>query len=378
MTFKIVISAAETSGDLLAGSLIKNIRQQFPDVEFYGITGNFMRSSGCISWFDVDEISVMGFSEVIKQLPRLLKLRRDFINKTLIVQPDLYIGVDAPDFNFPIEKKLNKADIPVVHYVSPSVWAWRTGRTKQFTSYFDLILCLFPFEPEIYEQYKINALFTGHPFADEIPITNTPNIAKQIQYPDQITIALLPGSRNQEINKLAAILFESAKLIIRQYPNVKFTTCFPNRAKQRLFDSYQKKYRIHIQSSVGNTREILKQADLALVSSGTVTLEALLCGCPAIVIYKVSKLTAFILRTFKLIHSKWVSLPNVLAQDDLVPELLQEDANPSNISNHAISMLKDKERRQKILNAYHAIHKQLAVNSAETAAKHILHFIKSR
>ena len=373
---KIAMAAGEISGDLLAGSLVKALKELDPEIQIAGIAGPSMQQQGCEAWVDIDQLSVMGLSEILSQLPRLLRLRKSFAQKVLAWQPDIFVGIDAPDFNLALEKKLSLQGINTAHYVSPSVWAWRQSRVKKIKLSTRLMLTLFPFEQAFYQKHDVEAIFTGHPFADEIPLKIDRNkMQDQLGLTGQPLIALLPGSRSQEISRIAPELLKTAKILSEKYPQSQFVIPVPgNKQMRQLKQLIPDNSRFTL--TTNNAREVLMAADLAILASGTVALEAMLCQCPMVVCYKLSPATAFIVRSFNMLKSQWVSLPNVLSDQSIVPELLQEKANAQEISLAAIQILESPQQQAEMLAEFKRQHLILKQNAAQQAAKSLIAFIK--
>ena len=357
---KIAISAAEPSADLLAAKLITELRAQNSNISIQGMAGDKMLASGCVRLWNKDRVSVMGFGDVIKKLVTLIRLRTTIINYFLHNKPDIFIGVDAPDFNFAIERRLKQAGIKTVHFISPSIWAWRQWRIKKIKESSDLILCLFPFEVDFYKKHKQKALFVGHPLAEHlIPRKN---------HVSGNNILLMPGSRNSEIKQLLPEMLNATRIMVKQYPELKFHLVLANSvlfkwASEQLFD-------IKVNISIGDAHTQIVKADLVLVASGTATLEVALIGVPMVVVYKLSKFNYYIIR--RLIKSRYIALPNILTNKLLVPELIQKNANAINIAKQAIRiMTSDKEL---LIKEFNAIHSQLKHNASAESAKIILKF----
>lgn len=375
----IAIVAGESSGDLLGSHLIKSLKSARSDLKFIGIAGPKMMKEGADSFFSMEELSVRGYFEVFRKLFHLIKLRKKLLNQILKEKPDLFIGVDAPDFNFWIEKQLKKKGVPVIHYVSPSIWAWRGKRLRKIKKSIDHMLTIFPFEKNIYSKANIQATFVGHPLAEMIPLY--PN-KKKAQSKLKIikankVIALLPGSRQGEVKWHAQLLIDSATEISKKIHDVKFLVPLPTRETYDIFSKTLFK-NIHaeldIQLLIGHASDAINAADLVIVASGTATLETALYKKPMIVIYKMSSISWQILKRMR--YLPFVSLPNILLNKFLVPELLQSDATSENISFKAIEILKDASYRKNLLIQFTKIHHQLKQNTSDRLNRVILKFIK--
>ena len=348
----IAIVAGESSGDLLGSHLIKSLKSVRSDLKFIGIAGPKMMKEGANSFFLMEELSVRGYFEAFRKLFHLIKLRKTLLKQILNEKPDLFIGVDAPDFNFWIEKQLKKKGVPVIHYVSPSIWAWRGNRLRKIKKSIDHILTIFPFEKNIYSKANIQATFVGHPLAEMIQFN--PN-KKKAQDKLKIintykVIALLPGSRQGEVKWHAQLLIDSATEISKKIRDVKFLVPLPTRETYDIFSKTLFKNthaELDIQLLIGHASDAINAADLVIVASGTATLETALYKKPMIVIYKMSSISWQILKRMR--YLPFVSLPNILLNKFVVPELLQGDATSENISSKAFEILKDAPYRKNLI-----------------------------
>ena len=375
----IAIVAGESSGDLLGSHLIRALKSTRSDLTFIGVAGPRMAKEGASSYFPMEELSVRGYFEAFRKLFHLLTLRKNLLNQILDAKPDLFIGIDAPDFNFWIERQLKKKDIPVIHYVSPSIWAWRRNRLKKIKKSIDHMLTIFPFEKNIYTKAHIKATFVGHPLAEMIPLH--PN-KKKAQYKLKIikatkVIALLPGSRQGEVKWHTQLLIDSAIELSKKIRDVKFLVPLPTRETYAIFSKALFKNMhagLDIQLLIGHASDAINASDLVIVASGTATLETALYKKPMIVIYKMSSISWEILKRMR--YLPYVSLPNILLNKFFVPELLQKDATPENITNKALEILKDATYRRNLLIQFTKIHHQLKQNTSHHLNKIILKFIK--
>lgn len=380
-TMRIAMVAGEASGDLLASRLIKSLKNYYPDASFEGIAGKEMQQAGCQTLYSMDRLSVMGFTEVLSRLFELLKIRKSLTQRWLKNPPDLFIGVDAPDFNLKLEQKMYEAGIPTVHYVSPSVWAWRESRVNAMIASMDLMLTLFPFEVDFYSKYNLPAEFTGHPLADEIPLQSDKEEArKSLDLPlEPYILAVLPGSRMGEIKRIGPDFLRGIRALHKKYPDWVFVSpMISNKVKQE-FLKLKKKIAadIPIHFIDGRSRVVMQASDQILMASGTAVLEGMLVGRPMVAAYRVSALTVRIIRLFDMIKSKYYTLPNNLADEYLVPELIQEDLSEESIvheveKQHAQSA-KEREHMQ---HRFNEIHQQLSLNASEQAAKALYHLIE--
>ena len=365
---KIALVVGEQSGDELGGPLIDSIRKQFPEAEFIGLGGDSMKRRGLASFFDIKEIAVMGIVEPLLRLRKILNLRKNFKKFLIDQKPDLYIGIDSPDFNLPIAKYLKKQlGIKTIQYVSPSVWAWRKGRIKTMESSVDRVFTLFPFESEVYTDSSLEVSYIGHPLSYKLPIE-----AKETSLEDRTllennnkVIALLPGSRNSEISLLGNEMLMAAKLIKSDLPDARFLMPLSSPDHKALLEQNQDTGIVEF--SYGNSQEVLKIADLAIITSGTATLEALLLQTPCVTVYKTGWLSFKIIKP--LLNIKYFSLPNLLANKELLPELLQDEVTPENIHTTFMSLFRDD--RDKYLQEFKKIHISLMAGGSDLAAKEI-------
>jgi lipid-A-disaccharide synthase len=365
---KIAIVAGEKSGDELGGPLIDSLKKQFPDAEFIGLGGDSMKSKGLTSFFDIKEIAVMGIVEPLLRLRKILNLRKNFKKFLLNQKPDLYIGIDSPDFNLPIARYLKKQlGIKTIQYVSPSVWAWRKGRIKTMESYIDLVFTLFPFEGEAYADSSIRVSYIGHPLSYKFPIEGKKPFSEDrvLSKNNNKVIALLPGSRNSEVSLLGNEMLRAAKLIKNDLPEARFLMPLSSPDHKELLEEGGDKGIVEF--SYGNSQEVLKSADLAIITSGTATLEALLMQTPCVTVYKTGWLSFKIIKP--LLNIKYFSLPNLLANKGLLPELLQDEVTPENI--HTTFMSLFRQDKEKYLQEFKKIHTSLMAGGSDLAAKEI-------
>ena len=376
---RIVLVAGEASGDLLGSELIKELNQRFPQAEFVGIGGPLMLQQGFTAWYPMSELSVMGYVEVIRKLPKLIGIRSSIIRRILRYQPDLVVGIDAPDFNLFLERSVKKSGISVLHLVSPSIWAWRYERIHKIRKSVDHMLVLFPFEEEIYKSEGIPVSYVGHPLADQIEVVvDRPRYRAELKFAvGEKLVALLPGSRHSELKQHLGLMCDAAKIIKSQYFDVRFIIPLINDdavAFSREYMSQTGNELIdEIQFVKGNTQNILKAADFAIIASGTATLEALLCECPMVVTYKVSQVTAWLMR--RRAHAKFVSLPNIIANEHVVAEFIQERAKPQILADAVISLFDQPEELGRIRERFREIKETLRVGSAKRSADSIQQFL---
>ncbi len=370
----IALVAGEASGDQLGGALIRELGKILPGARFAGVGGPLMKAQGLETWWDSDELAVMGLTEVLSHLPRLLILRKQLRNRLLEQKPDVFIGIDAPDFNLGLERKLKTAGIPTVHYVSPSVWAWRQSRIKNIGKCADLVLCLFPFEPELYKTHGVDAEYTGHPMADEIS-DETDKHGARLQLglnPLDPCIAILPGSRRAEVERLSSHLLGAASKLAQRKSKTKFVAPMAGEEIRTIFQSVLEKHPDLDCSMIdGQARLAIEAADLVLCASGTATLETMLVNRPMVVVYRLSSITYAIVKSLNLFKSKFFSLPNVLAGEKLVPELGQHEVNADRIAEEAFAWLDDSGRQESVDQRFSILHRHLRKNAAATAAASI-------
>ncbi len=380
---RIAIVAGEVSGDILGSRLITSLKKHYPNATFEGIAGKEMQQAGCESLYAMDRLSIMGYVEVLPRLFELLKMRKSLIQRWVKNPPDIMIGIDAPDFNLKLEQKLYQAGITTVHYVSPSVWAWKEGRVKKMKGAMDLMLTLFPFEVDFYKKHNIPAEFVGHPLADEIPLgVDKVEARKSLSLELEPTIlAVLPGSRMGEIKRIAPDFLLALKILYQNHPEWIFVTPMVNAKVEEAFNEMHQTLAPEVPIIIieGQSRTVMSASDQILMASGTAVLEGMLVGRPMVAAYRVAPVTAGIIRLFKLIKSKYFTLPNNLADEYLVPELIQEDITKENIAKEVEGQFnQSEEQRNHMLNRFNEIHIQLKQNASERAAKVIFDLIESK
>ena len=372
---RIALIAGEASGDVLGASLIQALAARHPDAEFFGIGGPKMIAAGLVSAYDQEKLAVRGAVEVLKHLPEILRIRRGILAQLAAWKPDVMVGIDAPDFNLPIEKRLKARGIPTVHYVSPTVWGWRRGRAKRIVAAVNQLLCLFPFEPACYKGQGLEPVFIGHPLADEIsPDIDRKQQRSALNLPEASPlITLMPGSRQSELEFHAQLFVETANRIAAELPEALFVVPLATPATRDRFEAALQAFgakHLRVRILFGHARDALAASDLALVCSGTATLEAALLRCPMIITYRISALSAWIYR--KMRYLPWVGLPNILLGRLLVPELLQDDATPDNLANAIIDLWRSPAQRAEMAREFGAIHQKLRQDSAARAADAVL------
>jgi len=376
----IALVAGEASGDLLGASLISALKNKYPDAEFIGIAGPQMIKAGCQTLYPMEALSVMGLVEVLKHLPKLLSIRKQLFNTLLEKKPDVFIGIDAPDFNLGLEKKLKAHGIKTIHYVSPSVWAWRQWRVKKMAKSMDLMLTLFPFEVDFYKKYNIQAKFVGHPLADFIPLHNDKSQARQTLAlsTEKKIVALLPGSRMSELEYLSELFIRTADQCYTQAPDLEFIAPFANDETMQYFQSTIDRVRpqVSIKLISGQSWTVMQASDVVLLASGTAALEALLLKRPMVVSYKMVPLTFWILKTFKILKVSLYSLPNLLAGKQIVEEFIQKDAKVDNLAPAILRLINNTDEAEHLIDTYHQIHLSLKKNASAEAANAIAAMIE--
>jgi lipid-A-disaccharide synthase len=372
---RIALVAGEASGDTLGAALMDALRRRFPEVEFGGVAGPRMIAAGCKPWFHSEELGVMGLTEILHHLPRLLRLRAALQRRILDWRPDVFIGVDFKEFNLGLARRLKKQGLRTVQYVSPQVWAWRQGRARTIGEAVDLILCLFPFEPEFYREYGVRATFVGHPLADQIPmhVDRTAARAELGIPPTARVLAVLPGSRRAEVERLAEPFAGAAELLAARYPGL---VCIAPMVTPDLRDLFAERCaayapRAAIRLLDGDARNALAASDVVLVASGTATLEAALCKRPMVVAYRLGTITAFLLRGLGLVKVRHFSQPNLLAGAELVPEFFQGEANAANLADALANWIEQPAQVERVQREFAAIHESLRRGGAERAASEI-------
>lgn len=376
---KIGIVAGEASGDVLGARLIHALRERYPDIQFEGIGGPAMDAAGCDSLFDIERLAVMGFIEPFFRLPDLIFLRRQLYQHFTQHRPDVFIGIDAPDFNIGLEFKLRQAGIPVVHYVSPSVWAWRQKRIHKIAKAVDLMLTLLPFEEAFYKQHAVPVHYVGHPLAEQLPLQADKIAARRSLCLDEqaVYVALLPGSRSQEIRHMAQPFLLAAHRAWRERPYLHFITSQVNELRyQEFYDSY-KRYTpdLPLQFFTQRSHDVMTAANMAIVTSGTATLETMLCKTPMVIAYRMGSLTYRLAQC--LVKTPFIGLPNLLANKMLVPELIQDAVNPESIARHLLDYVDHPEKVKQTQAAFHDLHSTLRMDSSRCIAEAVLGLMAS-
>lgn len=398
---RIALVAGEASGDLLGAHLIEAIKRHRPEARFFGIAGPRMQRAGCDAWWPAETLAVRGFVEVLRHYHRITRVRRQLLERLLATPPDVFIGIDAPDFNLWLEARLKRAGIRVVHYVSPSVWAWRGGRIKKIARACDRLLALFPFEPPLYERVGLAVDYVGHPLADRLPLAPQRRAARArlALTGSGPFVALLPGSRQSEVAYHAELFLRTAVELRTRFPDAIFLVPLVSRETRALFEAALWKLGLqdwliketplrhevaitHVELDAalpvagclklmfGHAQEALAACDGALVASGTATLEAALVKAPHVITYRMSPWTWRLMRRMR--YLPWVGLPNILAGRFVVPEFLQDEATPENLAQALGNLIEDRLVRERLTSCFTTLHLKLRQNTAEKAAAAIL------
>jgi lipid-A-disaccharide synthase len=379
----IVLVAGEQSGDNLGAQLIKALRQRLPQARFAGIAGSRMVAAGCEAWERVENLSVMGLFEIIPHLPRLLRIRRELIERVLTEKPAVYVGVDAKEFNLRIAPRFKAAGIPTVQYVSPQVWAWRQGRVHTIGRAVDLVLCLLPFEKPFYDAHSVHAEFVGHPLADQIPLTVDAErarfelgLGREGEY-----IAILPGSRNGEVSRLSPDFAGTMAWLLERRPQLRFIVALANDSMREIFEealdrvaAQMPKLRDRVTMVNGHAQSAMAASDAVLLASGTATLEATLIKRPMVVAYRLGVLTSFLLKHLKLFKAPFFAQPNLLAGRQVVPEFFNAEVRPEVLGPAMLQQLERADREQ-LVQTFTSIHETLRRDASARAADAIVELL---
>lgn len=368
-TFALV--TGEPSGDQLGADLISALLQIHPGARMVGIGGPGMRAAGMDTWWDSGELALFGLFEVLSHLPRLLSIRRKLRQRLLDLRPDVFIGIDAPDFNLGLEKQLKSAGIRTVHYVSPTVWAWRKGRVRKIARAADVVLCLFPFEPAFYQAHGMRAAYVGHPLARQIPLhSDAKEARRQLGLdPERQVVALLPGSRANEVSRLSRPLIGAAQLLSGEFPTLQFVSAMANPA---VADLFRATLRLSDGPAItlvdGQARMVMAAADVVVCASGTATLETMLINRPLVSVYRLAAATYHLARSSRLLKRQFFALPNILAKQALVPELIQDEVTAEGVARETRRWLQDPPARLALSARFDALHREMLGEATETAA----------
>ncbi|OZC36736.1 lipid-A-disaccharide synthase [Marinobacter vinifirmus] len=376
----IAIIAGEASGDILGAGLIRSLRKRYPKARFVGIGGDEMIAEGFHSLIPMERLSVMGLVEVLGRIRELFSIRARLLEYFFTTPPDVVIGIDSPDFTLAIERRCREAGIPSVHYVSPSVWAWRQKRIFKIAKSVDLMLTLFPFEARFYEEHNVPVAFVGHPLADRIPMRPDTDAARKALglNPDQPVLAVLPGSRGGEVERLGTLFLEASRWLQERRPDIQLVIPCVNRDREKQVEGLVEALEVKLPVTLvrGRSREVMAASDVVLLASGTATLEAMLLKRPMVVGYRLSDLSYKLLS--RLVKVPWVALPNLLAQKGLVPELLQDDATPEALGAAVLERMENTEEREQLQQAFTELHESLRQNADERAATAISELMERR
>jgi lipid-A-disaccharide synthase len=381
MALRIAMVAGEASSDLLASHLIRALKRHLPDAEFFGIGGPKMQSAGFQSLWPAEKLSVHGYVDALKNYRELSSIRRSLLDRLVKDPPAAFIGVDAPDFSLWLEKRLKDRGIPAIHFVSPSIWAWRKGRLKGIARAVSHMLCLFPFEPELYRTAGVPVSYVGHPLADVFPLVPDRAAARELLQinPGGPVFTLLPGSRQSEVRNLADTYIATAALLYERHPDARFLVPLTTRETRLLFEEALRRHAhvdVPIRILFGHAVEAMTAADVVLVASGTASLEAALLKRPMVITYKMGKWSFRLMR--RMAYLPWVGLPNVLAGREVVPEVLQDAATPQALADALDGWLTDKARTDELTQVFTDMHLQLRQDTAAKAAAAILPYLRGR
>ena len=376
---RIGLVAGESSGDLLGAGLVRALKERYPDATFEGVAGPAMLAAGCEQWEPSESLAVFGLIEPLSHLPRLLKLRKRLVERWTASPPDVFVGIDAPDFNLGLEKKLRAAGIRTVHYVSPSIWAWRAGRIKTVKAAADKVLCILPFEEALYDGVGVDATFVGHPKADSIPADpDMPAARMALGLEAGEIVAVLPGSRASEIAMLGEILMASAALIIKERPSIQFVTPVATPALRPAIEAQIAAAGLTEQFVLldGDSERAMIAADVVLLVSGTAALESALLAKPTVAAYRLGRISYAIINGLKLLKLTHFTLPNLLTETPLVPEFMQANARPADIAKAVVELLDNPERRRSIADRFARLRTELAQNTDQRAADAVVSLLK--
>lgn len=362
--------AGEDSGDQLGADLIEALRARLPDARFAGVGGPRMRAVGFDAWHDIAELSVMGLAEVLRHLPRLLRLRKSLAERLAALKPDVFIGIDAPDFNLGLEKRLRQAGIRTVHYVSPSVWAWRENRARRIGESADRVLCLFPMEPAIYARHGVDARFVGHPLADRFALGPDRDAARREigLDADAPVLAVLPGSRLSEIRRLGRIFLDAAQRVAAEIQGLQIVIPAANKRCRREIEAILESAEPGTRVLDGQAHRAMVAADVVLLASGTAALEAMLAKRPMVVGYRIAPVTHALVKGLGMLKTNVYSLPNVLAGRTLVPELMQRDCTPERLADAVLGLFRDSGRRDELVHEFERMHLSLHTGGGAAAS----------
>lgn len=370
----IALVAGETSGDILGAGLIRALKARHPDARFVGVAGPLMQAEGCEVWYEMEELAVMGIVEVLGRLRRLLTIRKDLTQRFTALRPDVFVGIDAPDFNITLEGNLKRAGIRTVHYVSPSVWAWRQKRVFKIGRNTDMVLAFLPFEKAFYDRFNVPCRFIGHTMADAMPLQPDKQAARRELgiADDAICLGLLPGSRGAEVEMLSADFLRAAQLLRQRYPALEIVVPLVNAKRRAQFEQIKAEVAPELPMHLldGKGRQAMIASDAAILASGTAALECMLAKCPMVVGYRMKPVTFWLAK--RLVKTPYVSLPNLLAGRELVKELLQDECQPQTLAAALEPLLHVGAERDALLETFTQLHQQIRWNADEQAADAVL------
>lgn len=370
----IALVAGETSGDILGAGLIRALKARHPDARFVGVAGPLMQAEGCEVWYEMEELAVMGIVEVLGRLRRLLTIRKDLTQRFTALRPDVFVGIDAPDFNITLEGNLKRAGIRTVHYVSPSVWAWRQKRVFKIGRNTDMVLAFLPFEKAFYDRFNVPCRFIGHTMADAMPLQPDKQAARRELgiADDAICLGLLPGSRGAEVEMLSADFLRAAQLLRQRYPALEIVVPLVNAKRRAQFEQIKAEIAPELPMHLldGKGRQAMIASDAAILASGTAALECMLAKCPMVVGYRMKPVTFWLAK--RLVKTPYVSLPNLLAGWELVKELLQDECQPQTLAAALEPLLHAGAERDALLETFTQLHQQIRWNADEQAADAVL------
>lgn len=370
----IALVAGETSGDILGAGLIRALKARHPDARFVGVAGPLMQAEGCEVWYEMEELAVMGIVEVLGRLRRLLTIRKDLTQRFIALRPDVFVGIDAPDFNITLEGNLKRAGIRTVHYVSPSVWAWRQKRVFKIGRNTDMVLAFLPFEKAFYDRFNVPCRFIGHTMADAMPLQPDKQAARRELgiAADAICLGLLPGSRGAEVEMLSADFLRAAQLLRQRYPALEIVVPLVNAKRRAQFEQIKAEVAPELPMHLldGKGRQAMIASDAAILASGTAALECMLAKCPMVVGYRMKPVTFWLAK--RLVKTPYVSLPNLLAGRELVKELLQDECQPQTLAAALEPLLHAGAERDALLETFTQLHQQIRWNADEQAADAVL------
>lgn len=371
--------AGETSGDILGAGLIRALKEQVPNARFVGVAGPLMQAEGCEAWYEMEELAVMGIVEVLGRLPRLLSIRKDLTKRFAQLQPDIFVGIDAPDFNITLEGRLKSKGIKTIHYVSPSVWAWRQKRVFKIGRATNLVLAFLPFEKAFYDRFNVPCRFIGHTMADSIPLTPDKQAARvRLNIPESAKcLALLPGSRHSEVEMLSADFLKTAKILYQHFTDLHIVVPLVNEKRREQFNAIWQEVapELNVHILDGQARDAMMSADATLLASGTAALECMLTKCPMVVGYRMKPFTFWLAK--RLVKTPYVSLPNLLAGTEIVKELLQDECQPEKLAQQLIPLLEGGEPVEQLKQTFLQLHQLIRCDADKQAADAVLELVRN-